>query len=74
LRTPRHGRRSAPSDIDILNFALNLEYLEAELYTVATTGRRIREIGIDVSGAGNLGATTGGSVVSLEDRVSTVAQ
>jgi hypothetical protein len=66
--------QSGPNDVDILNFALNLEYLEAEFYTVATTGRRIRDIGIDVAGTGNLGATTGGGVVSLEDRVSTVAQ
>jgi hypothetical protein len=66
--------QGGPTDVDILNFALNLEYLEAEFYTVATTGRRIRDIGIDVSGNGNLGATTGGSVVALDDRVSTVAQ
>ncbi len=66
--------QSGVTDVDILNFALNLEYLEAEFYTVATTGRRIRDIGIAIDGTGNLGATTGGSVVALSDRVSAVAQ
>jgi hypothetical protein len=65
--------QGGPSDVDILNFALNLEYLEAEFYTMATAGRTILDIGIDVSGQGNLGATTGGGVVAMSDRVKETA-
>src|ERR1700744_2271108 len=60
-----------PTEIDVLNFALNLEYLEAEFYTYAVTGKSITSFGIEVNGhargenppAG--GATTGGSKVSF---------
>jgi hypothetical protein len=60
-----------PTEIDVLNFALNLEYLEAEFYTYAVTGKSITSFGIEVNGhasgenppAG--GATTGGNKVSF---------
>ena len=54
------------TDEAILNFALNLEYLEAEFYTVATTGQRIADLGIGITGRGRAGATTGGGKVSLD--------
>jgi rubrerythrin len=53
------------TDADILNFALNLEYLEAEFYTKATSGKTIEEFGIDVGGVGDRAATTGGREISF---------
>jgi hypothetical protein len=53
------------SDVDIFNFALNLEYLEAEFYTVATTGKTLEESGFDLKGTGKSGPTTGGKAVDF---------
>ena len=54
---------AAYSDVDILNFALNLEYLETEFYTVAVTGQNLEQRGFTYPGVGTPGATTGGAKV-----------
>jgi len=54
-------------DGDILNFALNLEYLEAQFYVFATTGA-----GLDQSmlgGTGTQGTVTGGRQVTFTDPI-----
>ena len=38
------------TDADYLNFALNLEYLEAQFYTLATSGMTIDQMGIGITG------------------------
>ena len=58
---------SSPTPVDILQFALNLEYLEAEFYTTATMGKTIDELNIGISGSGKSGPTTGWRQVSFSN-------
>ena len=53
--------QSAISDLDILNFALNLEYVEAEFYLRAVSGQGLSPS--DTTGIGNVGQVNGGTAV-----------
>jgi hypothetical protein len=66
--------QTAFSDEDILNFALLVEYVDTEYFTMATSGRRLEEIGIPVSGRGRTGPTIGGGAVALTGSVRVLAE
>ncbi len=53
-------------DLEILNFALNLEYLEAEFYAIATTGLTAGALGAPTGGTGTYGPTQGGHKVNFD--------
>ncbi len=57
--------QTAPSDADVLNFALNLEYLEAQFYYFAAFGNGLPNS--ILTGTGTQGAVTGGRQVAFTD-------
>jgi hypothetical protein len=67
------GATEAITETDILNFALNLEYLEAEFYTYAVEGKSITSFGIGIDGKAtgenpaSGGETAGGAKVNFDN-------
>jgi hypothetical protein len=57
------------TDTDILNFALNLEYLEAEFYNFSVYGHGIQDLGVPVTGKGASGPTYGGSKTTFSNKL-----
>ena len=49
---------SNPTPVDVIQFALHLDYVEAEFYSVALTGETLAQRGFDLSGTGTPGPTT----------------
>jgi len=65
--TPTPTPTGAINDGDVLNFALNLEYLEAQFYSFAVFGTGLASTMLD--GVGTQGSVTGGRKVTFTDPV-----
>ena len=65
--TPTPSSSSVAAEVAVLNFALQLEYLEAQFYAYAATGEGLPAALI--AGTGNAGAVTGGRRVAFSDPV-----
>ncbi|HEX4695103.1 ferritin-like domain-containing protein [Sphingomonas sp.] len=67
LSREAHAQSVPVTDADVLNFALNLEYLEAQFYSFAATGAGLASTLL--TGTGTQGAVTGGQKVNFTDPI-----
>jgi hypothetical protein len=65
--TPTTSATSGISDADILNFLLQIEYLQAQFYALATTGTGLADTLL--TGTGTQGKVIGGTKVTFSDAV-----
>ncbi|WP_288413397.1 ferritin-like domain-containing protein [uncultured Sphingomonas sp.] len=65
--TPSATGSSGFTDNDVLNFALNLEYLEAQFYAFAANGTGLASTLL--TGSGTAGTVTGGRKANLNDPI-----
>jgi hypothetical protein len=66
-RTQDVQAQTAPTDVDILNFALNLEYLEANFYSIAVLGEMLPDNLRTGAGTPVAPTTTGARQVTFAD-------
>ena len=57
--------QAAVTDNDVLNFALNLEFLEGEFYTLATTGKTLQQTSGVNTGAGGTAIASGATGATI---------